>query len=326
MKPLITVIEPECPEISFSPLKEFFEVEFFYPHGPVMPTKVSEILRRSYGVIVTSATAVTNEQLDEARGLKIIAKCGGAPSNIDVFHAEKCGIAVSCVLGANTSSIAEYTVMLIIAGLRRFDLHLATVRNGAWRTANSLLGRDLRDATVGIVGLGAIGKEVVKRLLPFKCKILAYSPHADKNFTAKNFRFVDSIDEMLPLCDVVSIHCKVTEATKGLFDREKFSLMKPGSLFINTARGALVDEAALADALKNGPLAAAAVDVFGTEPPSADNSLLSCPNVILTPHSSGWTKEALMRECMGAIESVLAIFKGDPIPGLLNGEYFKYLR
>ncbi len=326
MKPLITVIEPEGPETWFSPLKEHFEVEFFYPHGPVAPEKVSEILSRSYGVIITSATAVTNEQLDEARCLKIIAKCGGAPSNIDVFYAARCGVAVSCVPGANSSSIAEYTVMLIIAGLRRFDLHSAAVRNGEWRSACSLLGHDLRCATVGIVGLGAIGKEVVKRLAPFECKILAYSPHAERNFSAENFRFIDSLDAMLPLCDVVSLHCRVTEATKGFFGREKFSLMKPGTIFINTARGALVDEAALADALKNGPLGAAAVDVFELEPPDADNPLLSCPNVILTPHSSGWTEEVLKRECVGAVKSVLAIFKGEPIPGLLNEEYSKYPR
>ncbi len=326
MKPLITVIEPEGPEMWFSPLNKHFKVEFFYPRGPVAPEKVSEILIRSYGVIITSATAITNEQLDEARGLKIIAKCGGAPSNIDVFHAARCGIAVSCVPGANSSSIAEYTVMLIIAGLRRFDLHTVAVRGGAWRSADSLLGHDLRGTTVGIIGLGAIGKEVVKRLLPFECKIFAYSPHADKNFSAQNFRFFDSLEEMLPLCDVVSLHCKVTEATRGLFDREKFSQMKSGSFFINTARGALVDEAALADALKNGPLGAAAVDVFGLEPPSSDNPLLSCSNVILTPHSSGWTEEALKRECVGAVNSVLAFFNGQPIPGLLNGEYSKYLR
>ncbi len=326
MKPLITVIEPEGPEEWFLPLKDKFDVDFYYPRGPVAAENVSEILSRSWGVIVTSATAITHEQMENAQNLKIIAKCGGPPSNIDTDYAAQCGIAVSCVPGANTTSIAEYAVMLIIATLRRFDEHIAVVRRGRWRTQDSLLGHDLRGAVVGLVGLGAIGREVLKRLQPFGCRVLVYSPHAQQSFPAENFSYMNSLEEMLPLCDAVTLHCRVTEATKHLFNRERFRLMKLGAVFINTARGALVDETALAEALQNGPLSAAAVDVFQQEPPEAEEPLLSCPNAVLTPHSSGWTEEALERECSGAVRSVLAIYDGTPIPGLLNEGFSRNLR
>lgn len=322
MKPVITVIEPEGPQDWFAELRSVADLRFCYPDGPVRPELVDTILEEAHGVIITSATSITNEQLDRASHLKIIAKCGGAPSNIDIGHASRCGIAVSCVPGANTTSIAEYTVMLIIAALRRFDLHQSVIRQGQWRAPVFLLGHDLRDAVVGIVGLGAIGKEVVKRLRAFDCRILVYSPHARISYSDDaDVCFIDSLEQLLPQCDVVSLHRKVTPENMEFFDAHYFSLMKKGAVFINTARGALVNEKDLALALKSGRLSAAAVDVFQVEPPAADFELISCNNAILTPHSSGWTEEALKRECQGAVASVLAFLDGRKIPGLLNPEY-----
>jgi D-3-phosphoglycerate dehydrogenase len=319
MRPHITVIEPEGPEKWFSALAGIADVEYFYPHGPVKPEQIDEILLRSDGVIITSATAISNEQLDRASRLKIIAKCGGPPSNIDIAHAGTRGIAITCVPRANTTSIAEYTVMLIMAALRRFDLHIGVIRQGKWRAPGFLLGHDLKDAVVGIVGLGAIGLEVARRLSVFGCQILSFSPHANRNEgSALGVTFCDSLEELLPRCDVITIHNKVTPQTTGYFNEHCFSLMKKGAVFINTARGALVDEEALSAALLNGQLSAAAVDVFQTEPPPESCSLLDCQNAILTPHSAGWTEEALYRECYGAVNSVLAFFSGNNIPGLLN--------
>jgi len=327
MKPLVTVIEPEGPEAWFDTLTDIAKVEFVNPVGPVLPEKLDKILARSAAVVITSATAISNDQLSAATKLKLIAKCGGAPSNIDVEYAARCGIAVSCVPGANTTTIAEYTVMLIIAALRRFDLQLSVIRRGGWRSSDSLLGRDLRDATVGIVGLGAIGHEVLERLVPFRCRLRVYSPHAQGICSSDGrFSFVDTLEDLLPQCDAVTLHCRVNEATRGFFDERLFAMMKPGSVFINTARGALVDEAALARALESGPLSAAAIDVFQIEPPQSQNPLLHCSNALLTPHSAGWTAEALRRECSGAVDSVLAFFANKAIPGLLNEEYIQHLR
>lgn len=327
MKPRVTVIEPEGPEAWFAALAEIAEVEFFNPRGPVQPAEIDGILAHSAAVVITSATAISNDQLLAATGLKLIAKCGGAPSNIDVEYAARCGVAVSCVPGANTTTIAEYTVMLIIAALRRFDLQLPVIRQGGWRSPDFLLGHDLRGATVGIVGLGAIGREVLDRLVPFGCRLLVYSPHARKGCADDGrFSFVETLEEMLPRCDAVTLHCRVDEATRGFFDERLFKMMKPGSVFVNTARGALVDEPALARALENGPLSAAAVDVFQVEPPQSGNPLLRCGNALLAPHSAGWTGEALRRECRGAVRSVLAYFRHERIPGLLNEEYIRHLR
>ena len=319
LKPHVTVIEPEGPEKWFSALTEYASVEYFYPKGPVTAEQIDEILLRSDGVIITSASAICNEQLDRAKRLKIIAKCGGPPSNIDIEYAAKCGVAVSCVPRANTTSIAEYTVMLIMAALRRVDLHIGTIRQGKWRAPGFLLGHDLKDSVVGIIGLGAIGLEVARRLSVFGYRLLAYSPHAVReNTSGLDIRFCDSLEELLPLCDVVTLHNKVTPQTCGFFNEKCFSLMKKGAVFINTARGALVDEDALAAALESGTVSAAAVDVFQIEPPPASCGLIACPNAILTPHSAGWTEEALYRECSGAVKSVIAYLSGDVIPGLLN--------
>ncbi len=322
MKPIVTVIEPEGPDDWFSRLSDFAQVRFYDPEGPVVAAKVSEILSCSDGVIITSATAIDGAQMDLAPRLKIVAKCGGPPSNVDIAHATLRGIAVSCVPGANTTSIAEYTVMLIIAALRRFDLHAGVIKNGGWRAQGFLLGHDLKDAVIGIVGLGAIGYEVALRLRPFGCRCLVYSPHARANRASEDWlEFRDSLDDLLPLCDAVTLHAKVTEENTELFDARLFALMKRGAVFVNTARGALVNERDLAAALESGHLAAAAVDVFQVEPPEKDLPLMNCRNVILTPHSSGWTEEALRRECSGAVASVIAFFKGEEIPGLLNVDF-----
>ncbi|MGI6076424.1 MAG: NAD(P)-dependent oxidoreductase [Pyramidobacter sp.] len=320
MRPVITVIEPEGPEEWFAPLKEYFDVRFYRPKGALSPSEVSSLLDSSFGVIITSATSIGNDQLDCAARLKIIAKCGGPPSNLDVAHAEARGIVVTCTPGANTTTIAEYTIMLMIAALRGFGDHLAAVRRCSWRSAGTFLGHDLRDSVVGIVGLGAIGTEVVKRLLPFGCKIRVFTPHPS---ATPGCEFVHSLEELLSQCDVVSLHCRVTPETVNLLNAENLRLMRPGAVLINTARGALVDETALSETLKHGPLGAAAVDVFQQEPPPANHPLLSCKNALLTPHSSGWTLEALRRECTGAVDSIIAFVQGRPIPGLLTSKFSK---
>jgi len=321
MKPLVTVIEPEGPESWFTSLSEVCSVRFFYPDGPVTPQQIDDLVRDSDAIIITSATALSNEQLKAAPRLQIIAKCGGPPSNIDVEFAARCGIAVTYVPRANTNSIAEYTIMLIIAAMRRFDLHSQVIRRGQWRAPGFLLGKDLRDCVVGIVGLGAIGTEVARLLRAFGCRILVYSPHARRDGDNHDLKFCESLNELLSACDVITVHSKVTPQTNKMFDASAFARMKQSAVFINTARGALVDEDALASALSSGRLSAAAVDVFDTEPPSADNPLMSCENAILTPHSSGWTEGALWRECNGAVASVLAFYRGQEIPGLLNADY-----
>lgn len=320
MRNIVTVIEPEGPEDWFLPLTQIADVHFFYPKGPVKACDVSRIIDESDCVVITSATTISNEQLRATKRLRLIAKCGGAPSNIDVDFAAGCGIAVTCVPGANTSSIAEYTVMLIISMLRKYSSHIAAIRAGAWRDER-LLGRDLGDSTVGVIGLGAIGGTVVRMLRAFNCRVLVYSTHACRDAYKGLCEFSNSLEEMLPQCDVVTLHSKVTKDNKNFFNARLFNLMKHEGIFINTARGALVDEAALASALSNSVIAAAAVDVFQTEPPLKENPLLKCPNAIITPHSSGWTVDALKRECQGAVASAIAFFNNQDVPGLINVNY-----
>ena len=321
-KPLVTVIEPEGPMEWFSELDGLGDVRFFTPSGPVSRELTARLIGPSRAVIITSATAIDAELIDKAKNLGIIAKCGGPPSNVDIPAATRRGVAVSCVPGANTTTVAEYAAFLLLGLFRRADSLACALKSGAWRGPD-LLGRDMKGALIGVVGYGAIGREVLARLLPFGPQVLVWSPSAQAAgvILPEGARYARSLAELVSRCDAVSVHSRVTPETRNMFNREVFALFKPGAVFVNTARGDLVDEDALAWALTDGPLAAAAVDVFRQEPPDAASPLLSCPNLWATPHAAAWTRQALERECRGAAASVAAFLTGEPIPGLLNPSY-----
>ena len=254
------------------------------------------------GVIV-GIDPMDEDVLMSARKLKAISKYGVGLDNIDVKVAEKLGIKVSIAKGANTRSVAELAVGLFFAISRNIPKETYIVKEGKW---DRTIGVELLDKTVGIIGFGAIGREVAKMAKGLGMNILAYDPYFNDVELAKalNVQIAD-MEEILEKADFVTLHLPLNEETNRLINREALSKMKKTAYLINTSRGELVDEDALYDALKNGTIAGAAQDVFSQEPPCKDNKLLSLDNFILTPHIGAFTREATERMVITSAKNLM---------------------
>ncbi|AMW32200.1 3-phosphoglycerate dehydrogenase [Fervidobacterium islandicum] len=254
-------------------------------------------------LIVRSATKVTADIIEAGTKLKIIGRAGTGLDNIDVKAAEGKGIKVINTPGANSISVAELTIGLMIACSRHIARGTTDLKNGKW-TKKELEGHELFGRTVGIIGFGNIGREVAKRLLAFNMNILAYDPFVKE--TDMNVKMVD-LDTLYKESDYVTIHVPLTPETKYLINKETISKMKDGVIIINAARGGIIDEAALYEALVNGKVYAAGLDVFEVEPPTDElrQKLLALPNVVATPHIGASTFEAQERVGMLLVERLI---------------------
>jgi len=323
----ILVIEPEGPDDWYAPLKELGRVDFVVPGDSASPLETVKLAADADAVIITSSCGFSAEDIEHLPRLKAIAKCGGKPSNVDIDAATKKGIAVTYVPGANSSTVAEFAVMLILDGLRRFPFISSSIGKGLNRNTTDMFGRELRGKTIGIVGYGAIGHEVARRLAGFDCQALVFDPlYKPDGSEPACVEFTESLDELLPKVDILTLHCTLNDSTRGLISEQALGLMKPNAGIVNTARAQIIDEEALERAIRSGRIAFAALDVFTVEPPGPDHPLLELENVILTPHLSSWTPEALYREVRGAIDSVMACLKEERIPGLINPDFERFRR
>jgi len=321
----ILVIEPEGPEEWYAPLNEVGRVVFHNPAESAGPIDVRKLSAGAEGVIITSSCGFSAEDIAHLPTLRIIAKCGGKPSNVDIGAATESGVAVTYVPGANSSTVAEFAVMLILDGLRRFPFISTSIGKGLNRNTTDMFGRELRGKTVGVVGYGAIGREVASRLAGFDCRVLAFDPQYARNGSEPAcVEFVPGLDELLREADILTLHCTLNDSTRGMISERELGLLKPNAGFVNTARAQLVDEQALEKAIRDGRIGFAAFDVFTVEPPGPDHPLLGLENVILTPHLSSWTPEALRREVQGAVDSVVACLSGKEIPGLINPDFSRF--
>lgn len=254
-------------------------------------------------LIVRSATKVTADIIEAGTKLKIIGRAGTGLDNIDVKAAEAKGIKVINTPGANSISVAELTIGLMIACSRHIARGTIDLKNGKW-TKKELEGHELFERTVGIIGFGNIGREVAKRLLAFDMKILAYDPFVKE--TDMNVKMVD-LDTLYKESDYITIHVPLTPETKNLINKETISKMKDGVIIINAARGGIIDEEALYEALVSGKVYAAGLDVFEVEPPTDElrQKLLALPNVVATPHIGASTFEAQERVGMLLVERLI---------------------
>jgi D-3-phosphoglycerate dehydrogenase len=262
-------------------------------HRPGLKGKeLQEALRASEGMIVRSGVRVTAELLEQPGKLRAIVRAGVGVDNIDVAAATRQGIVVMNTPGGNTVSTAEQTLALLFALVRHTAEAHASLHQGKWERSK-LVGTQLAGKTLGVVGLGRIGREVARRALALDMKVIGFDPFLTQERAGQlGVEAAADLGTVLDRCDILTIHTPLTEETRNLIGAAQIARLKKGARIINCARGGLVNEQALAAALEAGHLAGAAIDVFVDEPPPPDHPLLRLPNVVTTPHLGASTVEA----------------------------------
>jgi D-3-phosphoglycerate dehydrogenase len=294
------LISDPVAEVCSAFLKEKgFEVDFL---PGLKPEKLLEIIESYHGLIVRSGTKVTAEVIQRADNLKVIGRAGTGVDNIDVAAATQKGIVVLNTAKGNTISAAEHTLALMLALARKIPQAQISMLHGKWEKSK-FKGVELHGKTLGIIGLGKIGREVAKRAKAFEMRMIAYDPLINSEvFTSLGVEAID-LQELFRQSDFVTIHVPYIEETKHLVGEEQFEICKRDLRLINTARGGIVDEEALYRALTSGKIAGAALDVYEKEPPE-NNPLIGLNNVISTPHLGAGTFEAQQRVAEEIAESV----------------------
>lgn len=275
-------------------------------------------LASANAVLVRSATKMDAEAIAAAPNLKVIARAGVGLDNVDIPAATAAGVLVVNAPTSNIVSAAELAVSLLLAVARNVVPANLALKNGQWKRSQ-FGGVELQDKTVGIIGMGKIGMLVAQRLAGFDMKFVAYDPYVKSAPSGGPEIKMVSLDELLAESDFVTIHIPKTAETKGLIDSAALAKMKPTAFVINAARGGVLDESALFDALTAGTIAGAGLDVYATEP-CTDSPLFALDNVVATPHLGASTEEAQEKAGVAVAESVVAAFAGTEVPGAVNAE------
>jgi D-3-phosphoglycerate dehydrogenase len=280
------------------------------PNEANRPYRAAELMEALRGVdaIITGTDELTREVVYGADRLKTIAKHGVGLDSIDLQAARERGIVVTATPNVLHDSVADHALALLLAVARHVvPAHIST-QAGEWA---NYVGAELRGKTLGLVGLGRIGKGVCARAQAFGMSVVATDPYPDEVFARAHSVELLSLAELLAAADFVSLHAGVGGASRPILGRDELAAMKSGAYLVNTARGHLVDEVALAEALREGRLAGAGLDVFASEPPGG-SPLLGLPNVVHTPHIAGQTVEALLRMGDETVENCLRALRGEP--------------
>lgn len=254
--------------------------------------ELCEAVRDVHALLVRSATKVTRKVIESAPRLAVVGRAGVGVDNVDVDAATERGVVVMNAPAGNTTTTAELAIALLTALARNVTRGDRAVRAGEWKRRSALLGSEITGKTLGVVGLGRIGRAVAQRGLGLSMNVVAHDPYLHGKKSPVEGVELLSLDELLERCDFVTLHVPYDESTHNLISRERLARMKRGSRLINCARGGLVDEQALAEALASGHLRGAALDVFEKEPPPADHPLLAREDVIVTPHLGASSEEA----------------------------------
>ncbi len=279
--------------------------------------ELSAALSEADGLIVRSETKVTADLLSDAKRLRVIGRAGVGVDNIDVAAATARGIVVMNAPDGNTITTAEHTIALLVALARNVAQANSSVKAAKWER-KKFIGAELSGKTLGIVGLGRIGRAVAQRATALGMKVIAHDPFIAVDQTGDVEIEAATLDEVLARADFLTIHTPLTTETRGLINAEAFAKMKSGARVINCARGGLIDEAALCDAIGSGKIAGAALDVFEQEPPPADHPLLQLEQVIVTPHLGASTMEAQEAVAFTVAEQMRDYFLTGTLRGAVN--------
>jgi D-3-phosphoglycerate dehydrogenase / 2-oxoglutarate reductase len=290
-------------------------VEVRWVDGPDRP-KLLAAVADADALLVRSATTVDAEVIAAAPKLKIVARAGVGLDNVDVGAATAAGVLVVNAPTSNIHSAAEHALALMLSAARQVPAADATLREHTWKRSK-FNGTEIFGKTVGVVGLGRIGQLVAQRLAAFGTHVIAYDPYVPPARAAQLGIELLSLDDLLPRADFISVHLPKTPETAGLLGKEALAKTKPGVIIVNAARGGLIDEAALADAIKSGHVRGAGLDVFSTEP-CTDSPLFELPEVVVTPHLGASTAEAQDRAGTDVAESVKLALAGEFVPDAVN--------
>ena len=277
--------------------------------------RLAEALTGAFAVVAASER-YTRAVFERLPGLRAVVRHGVGFDAIDLDAAGDAGVAVLTTPGANAEAVADMALALLLSCIRGLPALDAAVRDGAWRPAAP--ARDLAGATVAIIGLGAIGRAVARRLRAFECELLAVEPTPDPEVVERLGIEMSDLDGALGRADAVTVHAALTPATRHLLGARELALLAAHAVVVNTSRGGLIDQAALVEALRAGRLAAAGLDVFETEPPSADDPLLVLPNVVLSGHVSSFTQLGMTRTSEVVLERLEALLDGRLPDGCLS--------
>jgi len=297
-------------------------IDMLRPHAQVdiktglTPGELTSIIGDYDALLVRSQTKVSAKIIGAGKKLKVIGRAGVGVDNIDVDEATRRGILVVNAPNANTISAAEHTIALMFALARHIPQANAVLKSGVWRRAD-FMGTEVKGKILGIIGLGRIGSEIAKRAQGLEMKVIAYDPYITVNYAHERQVELVPLEQLLKESDFITLHLTLTASTKGLIGAKELALVKPTVRIINCARGGLIDEEALAKAVKEKRVAGAAIDVFSTEP-TTQSVLFEDDNIIVTPHLGASTTEAQATAAKDVAEQIIDVFKGQPARYAVN--------
>ena len=308
----VLVADPIAPE-GIEILKKSADVDV---KTGLKPEELLAIIGEYEGLMVRSETKVTAKVIEAGKKLQVIARAGVGIDNIDVEAATQRGIVVVNAPTANTMAAAEHSIALMLALSRNIPQAHESLKGGAWKRQN-FVGVEVRNKTLGIVGLGNVGSEVARRVQGFKMRVLGYDPYVSPEY-ARNLQVeLVPLEQIIREADFITLHLPLTPQSKNMIGAKELAMMKPTVRIINCARGGLIDEQALDEALKEGRIAGAALDVFAQEPPK-DAPLLKNERVIVTPHLGASTQEAQANVAIDAAEQIISVLNGQPVRYAVN--------
>jgi len=319
MKPKVFVTR-RIPDQGLKKVLEFCDAEVWEGELPPPREVLLEKVKDCEGLLCLLTDRIDAELMDHAPKLRVVSNYAVGYDNIDVDAATERGIAVGNTPGVLTDTTADFAWALLMAAARRVVEGMDYVRAGKWKTWGPmlLLGRDVHGATLGLIGLGRIGSAMAKRAKGFDMRVIYYDPFRREDLEKElNIEYVD-LDTVLREADFVSIHTPLTPETRGLMNAEAFEKMKPTAILVNSARGPIVDTMALYEALRDGKIAYAALDVTDPEPLPADHPLLTLSNVVVCPHTASASIATRGKMAEMAADNLIAGLKGESLPTQVN--------
>lgn len=310
------LVSDELPESGLTPLRAAANLEVDLKTN-LTPAQLLEIMPHYDALIVRSSTQVTADVIEAGKRLRVVARAGVGVDNIDTAAATHAGVIVVNAPTGNTVAAAEHTIAMLMALARNIPQAHAHVHTGQWKR-NRFVGTEVRDKILGTVGLGRVAQEVAQMAQGLGMRVIAYDPYVTAEYAAQRGVTLADLDTLLAQADFVTLHTPLTPHTRHLINRERLLSMKPSARILNVARGGVIDEQALAEVIKTGHLAGAALDVFETEPLAADSPLRSLDKVILTPHLGASTVEAQEKVAEDVALQVLDVLNDRPARYAVN--------